>query len=127
MKLKTYEDIEIATTNFIGFLQQAAQAATPKRHPLSPARNLPYQIKRSIAIKRRARSKWQTTHAPEDQRLFNNASNKLKAALNELRNAPFATYVSFLKRDDDSIWKPLKSTTKPRTPLPPIRKNLAPP
>jgi hypothetical protein len=96
MKLKTYEDIEIATTNFIGILQQAAQAATLKRHPLSPARNLPYQIKRSIAIKRRARSKWQTTHAPEDQRLFNNASNKLKAALHQLRNASFATYVSFL-------------------------------
>ena len=54
MKLKTCKDIEIATANFIGILQQAAQAATPKRHPLSPARNLPSEIKRLIAIKRRA-------------------------------------------------------------------------
>jgi len=46
MKLKTCEDIEIATTNFIGILQQAAQAATPTRHPLSPASNLPSEIKR---------------------------------------------------------------------------------
>jgi hypothetical protein len=59
MKLKTSEDIEIATTKFIGILQQAAQAATPKRHPLRPASNLPSEIKRLVAIKRRARSKWQ--------------------------------------------------------------------
>ena len=63
MKIKTCEDIEIATTNFIGILQQAAQAATPTRHPLSPTSNLPYEIKRLVAphVKRRARSKWQTT------------------------------------------------------------------
>jgi len=36
-------------------------------------------------------------------------------------------YVSSLKRDDNSIWKPLKSRKKPRTPLPPIRKNSTPP
>jgi hypothetical protein len=58
MKLKTCEDIEIATIKFIGILQQAARAATPKRHPLSPASNLPSEIKCLVAIKRRARSKW---------------------------------------------------------------------
>jgi hypothetical protein len=56
MKLKSRQDIETAATNFIGILQQAAQAATPKRHPLSPADNLPSEIKRLVAIKRRARS-----------------------------------------------------------------------
>jgi hypothetical protein len=30
MKLKTSEDIEVATTKFISILMQAAQAATPK-------------------------------------------------------------------------------------------------
>jgi hypothetical protein len=127
MKLKTCEDIEIATTKFIGILQQAAQAATPKRHPLSPASNLPSEIKSLVAIKRRARSKWQTTHAPDDRRLFNNASNKLKTAFHELQNASFAAYASSLKRDNNSIWKPLKSRKKPRTPLPLIRKNSTPP
>jgi hypothetical protein len=108
MKLKSCEDIETATTNIMGILQQAAQAATPKRHPLGPVRNLPSEIKHLVAIKRRARSKWQTTHAPNDRRLFNNASNKLKAALHELRNASFAAYVSSRKRDDNSIWTPIK-------------------
>jgi hypothetical protein len=44
MKLKTSEVIEIATTKFIGILQQAVQAATTKRHPLGPASNLPSEI-----------------------------------------------------------------------------------
>jgi len=111
MKLKTCEDIEIATTNFNGILQHAAQAATPAIHPLIPAHNLPSEIKRLVAIKYRARSKWQTTKAPDDRRLLNNASNKLKAALHELRNTPFTAYVSSLKRDN-SIWKQLKSKKK---------------
>jgi hypothetical protein len=106
---------------------QAAEAATPKRHPLSPARNLPSEIKRSITIKRTARSKWQTTHAPDDRRLLNNASNKLNSALHDLQNASFATYVSSLKRDYTSIWKPRQLMKKPRTPLPPIRRNSTTP
>ena len=125
--LKTREDIETATTTFIGILQQAGQVATPKRNPLNPASNLPSDIKRLVAIKRTARGKWQKTHALEDRRLFNKASNKLKATLHELRNASFTAYVSSLKRDDSSIWKPLKSRKKTLTPLPPIRKNSTPP
>jgi hypothetical protein len=126
MKLKTCEDIEIATTTFIGILQQAAQAATPKRHPISPASNLPSEINCLVAIQRRAGLKWQKPHAPDDRRLFNNARNKLKAALHELRNASFAAYVSSLKRENNSIWKPLKSRKKPRTPLPRFVKILHP-
>jgi hypothetical protein len=69
----------------------------------------------------------QKSHAPEHRRLYNKACNKLKAALHAMRNASFAAYVSTLKRDDNSIWKPLKSRKNPQTPLPPIRKNSTPP
>ena len=40
-----------------------------------------------------------------------------------MRNASFAAYVTTLKRDDNAIWKPIKTMIKPQTPLPPIRKN----
>ena len=40
-KLKTSEDIEIATDKFISALQQAAQLATPIRTPLRSTTNLP--------------------------------------------------------------------------------------
>jgi hypothetical protein len=59
MKLKTWEDIDIDTSTFIGILQQAGQAATPTQHPFNTVSNLPSVIKRLVAIKRRARSKWQ--------------------------------------------------------------------
>jgi len=61
MKLKTSEDIEIATFKFVGILQDAAQVATPKRNSFSPVNNLPSDIKSLVAKKCRARSKWQKT------------------------------------------------------------------
>jgi hypothetical protein len=67
------------------------------------------------------------THTPEDRRLFNKASNKLKVALHEMRNTSFAAYVSSLNRDDNSIWRAIKSKKKPQTSLPPNRKNSIPP
>ena len=80
-----------------------------------------------VAIKRRAKAKWQKTHAPDDRRLYNNASNKLKTALPNLSNDSFTKYDSTLRRDDYSIYKPIKARKKPQTPLPPIRKNTTPP
>ena len=39
-------------------------------------------------------------------------------------NAPaHITYIATLKHNDQSIWKPIKSTKRPRLHLPPIRKN----
>jgi len=67
------------------------------------------------------------THSPDDRRLYNTASNKQKTALRNLRNDSFAKYVSNLRRDDYSVWKPIKVRKKPQTPFPPIRKNTVPP
>ena len=125
-KLKTREDIESATDKIISTLQQAAQLATPTRTPQRPTITLPLDIKCLVAIKRRARAKWQKSHAPEDRRLYNKASNKLKTALRKLRNDSFENYVTTLRRDDNSIWKTIKTRNKPQTPLPPIRKNTTP-
>jgi hypothetical protein len=80
-----------------------------------------------VDVKRKARSTWQKTHTPEDRRFFNQASNKLKAALHEMRNTSFAAYISTLKRDDNSIRKPIKTMKKPQSPIPPICKNSVPP
>jgi len=127
IKLKEHEDVELATDNFISVLQHAAQEATPARKPQRPTNNIPSEIKRLVAAKRKATSTWQRTHTPDSRRIFNQASNKLKSALHEMRNAFFTTYVSNLKRDDNSTWKPIKNKKKPQTSLPPIRKYSIPP
>jgi hypothetical protein len=127
LNLKRKEDIEAAITAFIGIFQQAAKLATPILKQTYTPYNPPSEIKRLIAIKRTVRTKWHKTHAPEDRRLFNNASNKLKTALHKLSNERFTTYITTLKRNDQSIWKPIKSRKRPRLQLPPIRRNDTPP
>jgi hypothetical protein len=121
LNLKTKEDIEAAITAFIGILQQTAQVATPILRQTHTPYNLPSEIKRLIAIKRRVRTKWHKTHAPDDRRLFNNASNKLKTALHKLSNERFTSYITILKHNDQSIWKRLQlprfiETIHPRGP-----------
>jgi hypothetical protein len=70
---------------------------------------------------------WQHTHSPESRRKFNQASNTLKRAITEYRNASFTADITNLTRDDDSLWKPIGSKRKPKTPNPPIRLNSIPP
>ena len=126
-KLKTCEDLDIATARFTHILQQAAELATPKSKSHAPINNIPSTIKRLVALKRKAKATWQKTHAPEDRRIYNNASRNLKSTLHKLRNDNYTEYISTLKSSDHSILKPLKSHKKPKMPNPPIRKNLNPP
>jgi hypothetical protein len=126
-KLKTREDIELATADLLEVLQQAVKTATQVKYSPRRAYNLPTNIKQLVAQKRRARAKWQRTHTPEDKRLFNNANNKLGGTLQEKVNATFAAYIATLKREYQTTRRPIKSRKKPRTPLPPIRTNTRPP
>jgi len=121
------EDIDAVVTKFTNILKQAAHLAIPATNPHGISTYLPSKIKCLVALKRRAGATCQKTHAPEDRRIFNNATNKLKTALHTLRNEIFTTYISSLSISDHSIWKPIKSRRKPRLQVPPIRKNTTPP
>ena len=113
--------------NKINVLQNAAKKANSNSEPQSTTNNIPYEIKRLIAEKRKARSTWQRTHTPDSKRKYNQTSNKLKSKRQEMRNRSFKAYVSSLKREDSSIWKPIKNKRKPTVSQPPIRKNSSPP
>ena len=126
-KLKTYDDLELATARFTRILQQAADLATRKRPPPKPATEIPSTIKRLVAIKRKAKATWQKMHAPSDRRLYNHASRTLKTALYKVRNDTFATYVSQLNPSDQSLWNSIKTRTKTTQPKPPMRNNSTPP
>ena len=107
-------------------LQNAAKKVTPSSEIQRATNNVPYEIKRLIAEKRKATSTWQRTHTPDSKRNYNQISNKLKFKLHELRNESFKAYVSSLKREDGSIWKPIKTKRKPTVSQPPICKNTPP-
>jgi hypothetical protein len=77
LNLKTYADIESATTRIIDTLQQAAKAATPIKNNPRRTYYLPSHIKQMVAHKRKTRARWQKTHIPEDKRFFTKATNTL--------------------------------------------------
>jgi hypothetical protein len=124
IKIKKHEGIE--TNNLLSLIQHAAKEAAPNSDPQRTTNNIPYEIKGLVSEKGRAKSIWQRTHTPDSRRLYSRTSNTLKSKLQEMRNESFEKYVSNLKRDDNSIWKPIKNRRNPKTTSPPIRKYLTP-
>jgi hypothetical protein len=78
------------------------------------------EIKELLAKKRKARAKWQRSHASSDKMTYNRLSNNLKSKLRAMRTNSFENYVSTLNRYDNSIWKPIKTTRKPVSTNPPL-------
>jgi hypothetical protein len=107
-------------------LQFAAKEATQNSNPRRQTNNIPYEIKKPVAEKRRARSIWQRTQAADSRIKYNRLSNKSKSKLQEMRNESYEKYFSNLKRQNNSICKHIKNK-KPRTSPPPIRQYSTPP
>jgi len=126
VSLKTSYDIENATNAFITLLQDATKQATPPiagvAHPVS----IPMELKQLLAAKRKARARWQRTHFPDDKRTLNRLSHKLKSKLQEVRERSIQTYITRLSIHDNSLWKPVRTVRRPKTAIPPIRKQSTP-
>lgn len=118
-RLKNSDDVEAATHDLICLLQEAARQATPPEVHKQTATNIPLEIKELLAKKRKARAKWQRSHAPSDKMTYNRLSNNLKSKLRAMRTNSFENYVSTLNRYDNSIWKPIKTARKPVSTNPP--------
>jgi len=125
-KLKTTEDLELATARFTRALQHAADLATPKRPPPKPDTGFPSEIKRLVALKRKAKATWQRTHAPTDRRHYNQTSRTLKTARFKWKNDTLRTYISQLNPSDHSLWNSIKKRTKPTPHKPPLLNNFTP-
>jgi hypothetical protein len=59
MKLKEQENLELQTNSVLSILQHAAKEATPNSNLQRTTTNIPYEIKKLIAAKRKVRSIWQ--------------------------------------------------------------------
>jgi hypothetical protein len=114
ISLKSCTEVEDATNNFISLLQEAAQVHN------KDVVNIPLEIKKLLAEKRKTRATWQRSHTLSDKTAFNRLSNHLKSKLQAMRANSLKNYVSTLSRYN-SIWKPIKSTRKPTLAFPPLR------
>jgi len=62
-----------------------------------------------------------------DKTLLNHLTNRLKKRLKEAQNTSFYEYVSSFNTYDNSIWRPIKTASKPPQENPPIRKQTPTP
>ena len=125
ISLKTPEEIEEGMEKLIMIFQKAARQATPPPNIQKRTKDIPFEIKKLIIEKRKARKKWQCSHSPKDKTLFNQLTNRLKKTLKEAQNTSFYEYVSSLNRYDNSIWRPIKNLqTHPKKILQSINKHL---
>ena len=113
ISLKSCTEVEEATNNFISLLQEAAQQATPTIVYKKDAVNIPLEIKKLLAQKRKERAQWQRSHIPSDKTAFNRLSSNLKSKLKAMRAHSFTNYISTVSRYDNSVWKPIKFSRKP--------------
>jgi hypothetical protein len=69
IKLKEHQDTELETNNILSLFQHAAKEDTPNSDPQRTTNNIPYEIKRLVAEKRRARSFCQRTDTSDSRRI----------------------------------------------------------
>ncbi|KAL4132549.1 hypothetical protein QTP88_009678 [Uroleucon formosanum] len=123
-RLKTPEDIEIATQNLTNLIQSAAWNSSikkpPKKHsnPLS----IPAFTRELIAQKRRARALWQRSRLPSDKNIYNNLSSSLKRNLNQLKNESFNSWISSISAKDGSLWNATRQCLKQKPKYSPLKK-----
>jgi hypothetical protein len=81
--------MDSAMTSLINVIKQATQGATPTPEISlqNKTRNVPIEIKKLIAGKRRAR--WHRSQAPTDKTTYNHISNRLKCKIKEERGRSF--------------------------------------
>ncbi|KAL5238960.1 hypothetical protein ACI65C_006370 [Semiaphis heraclei] len=88
IKLKSITDVDQAIAKLTDDIQKAALDSSTQNPPYSQTLNLSPELRRLIAEKRRARSKWQYTHYPAD---------KIKAGHGVTSNRACVMNVQFLK------------------------------
>jgi hypothetical protein len=87
ISLNNHAEIDSTLSNFISLLNEAALKSTSILKNHTRRINIPIQIKKLLAAKRKARKKWQQSYAPSDKTAFNKATNMLKMEIKKLQRA----------------------------------------
>ena len=127
--LKTAQDLEQASATFVEMIQSAAKLSSQPSNNYPTTSNtimdkypLPSHINVLLRQKRKARAKWQISGYPNDKRIFNNLTNKLKRQLQNHKNQSYHNYISNLNPTNGSLWKATKKILRHIESTPPIRR-----
>jgi len=122
IKLKSITDVDQAIAKLTDDIQKAALDSSTQNPPYPQTLNLSPELRRLIAEKRRARSKWQHTHYPADKIKYNFLSNKLKSLLKTHKTNLYKSHIQNLSFSNGSIWRKTKSILRIKDSPPPIRR-----
>lgn len=97
--LKTKEQIDVEAEQFVVDLQQGAWNNKPKLNSKTPGLNYLREVREMVAVKRKARKKWQQTRSPENKRLLNKLCEQHKQTNREIKNESLSKFLSDLSID----------------------------
>lgn len=124
--LKTIEELEQQTNNFVSIIREAAWDATPTPGETPDKETCyPTEIRNMIKDRRKARRIWHRTRHPVDKTTFNRISNKLNQLIKKHKEENFEEYLMNLSPEaekDYSLWKAMRRFKRPNMHVPPIKK-----
>lgn len=123
IKLKSYDDLDLAVNNFTNLIQSAAWSSTVTSLNPSKTPAIPAHIREIIVEKRKSRALYQRTRLPSHKQKYNKLANHLKKLLAKLKTKSFESFLTNLSANDGSLWKATKNVCKTKAPNVPIKKN----
>lgn len=120
--VNTVQNIETAVANFTTNVFKAVDVSVPKSIPgRCSIYDLPFSIKKSIAVKNRARRIWQKFRTPDLKRIYETLRDKVKTEITEFRSQQWEQCVGDLKIQDNSVWQMARRMTNKKEPSPPLQ------
>jgi len=122
IKLKSYDDLDLAVNNLTNIIQTAAWSSTVTSLYPSKTPDIPVvHIREIIVEKRRSRALYQRTRLPSHKQKYNKLANHLKKLLAKLKTKSLESFLINLS-NDGCLRKATKNACKTKVPNVPIKK-----
>ncbi|CAB3222398.1 unnamed protein product [Arctia plantaginis] len=118
--VKTPEEVDAAADEISRALQTALRASTSTRPRSERQDPLPHRIRKMLEEKREAKKLWQRTRHPRAKARYNQATNKVKAALWEHRGDAWEDVLLTIEDEQPSIHQLCKKISAEPTPTRPL-------
>lgn len=114
--LQSKEQVDHEIEKLVDDIQSSAWENTPQSVRKNTGIKYPREILALVTEKRRARCRWQRTHAPSDKTTLNRLVRELRNKIKEIKTESINKYLSELSADqssDYSLWRATKSLKRP--------------
>lgn len=123
--LSTFDELEIASEDFMKLIQNSAWHNTRTIDARPTSTSYPEYILNKVKEKRRARKRWQQSRDPADKNILNNLTQQLSREIKWFKENSMKNYLSNLSADKEtnySLWKATKKIKNTVTHKAPVRK-----